>query len=192
MKEVFVKSKKINLIGVICILPIAVLSIIPYWIKWSDHIKPDIKIIKTSLSIFENNLLNAITVIMAPCVLILLAIIVHELIHALFMIVFSKNGIKSVRLGIMKQSLIPYAHCKEPLKGRKMLIISLAPFIFLGLIPTLYAYMYGNLILWFTGLVMTLGAIGDFVYAYMILKTGLDHKILDHTNEVGFIIIDND
>lgn len=192
MKEVFVKSKKINLIGVICILPITVLSIIPYWIKWSGHIKADIKIIKTSLSIFENNLLNAITVIMAPCVLILLAIIVHELIHALFMIVFSKNGIKSVRLGIMKQSLIPYAHCKEPLKGGKMLIISLAPFIFLGLIPTLYAYMYGNLILWFTGLVMTLGAIGDFVYAYLILKTGLDHKILDHANEVGFIIIDND
>jgi hypothetical protein len=192
MKEIFVNSKKINLIGVICIVPIAILSIIPYWVRWGSHLKADIKVIKTSLSIFENNLLNAITVIIAPCVLILIGIIAHELIHALFMVVFAKNGIKSVRLGIMKQSLIPYAHCKEPLKGRKMLVISLAPFIFLGLIPTLYAYTFGNLIFWFTGLVMTLGAIGDFVYAYLILKTGLDHKILDHTNEVGFIIIDND
>ncbi|UPZ18004.1 DUF3267 domain-containing protein [Flavobacterium humidisoli] len=192
MKEVFVKSKKISLIGVICILPLAALSIIPYWIRWNSHIKADIKAIKTSLSIFEYNILNSITVIIAPCVLIFIGIIVHELIHALFMAVFTKNGFKSVRLGIMKQSLIPYAQCKEPLKGRKMLVISLAPFIFLGLIPTLYAYAFGNLIFWFTGLVMTLSAIGDFVYAYLILKTGLEHKILDHTNEVGFIIIDND
>jgi hypothetical protein len=192
MKEVFVKSKKINLIGIISILPIAALNIIPYWIKWNSHIKADVKIIKSSLSIFENNLMNGITIIIAPCILIFIGIIIHELIHALSMVFFSKNGIKSVRLGIMKQSLIPYAHCKEPIKGRKMLVISLAPFIFLGLIPALYAYIFGNLIFWFTGLVMTLGAIGDFVYAYLILKSGLDHKILDHPNEVGFLIIDND
>jgi hypothetical protein len=192
MKEVFIKSKKINLIGAICILPITILSIVPYWIKWSSHIKTDIKLIKTSLSIFENNVLNAITVIIAPSILIFIGIIAHELIHALFMVIFSKKGMKSVKLGIMRKSLIPYTHCKEPLKGTKMLVISLAPFIFLGLIPTLYAYAFGNLIFWFTGLVMTLSATGDFVYAYLIFKTGLNHEILDHKDEVGFIIMEND
>jgi hypothetical protein len=37
---------------------------------------------------------------------------------------------------------------------------------------------------------MTIGAIGDLIYAYLILKTGLGKMILDHDCEVGFKIVD--
>lgn len=37
---------------------------------------------------------------------------------------------------------------------------------------------------------MTLGAVGDFIYTYLIFKVGLNHKLLDHNSKVGFMIID--
>lgn len=190
MKEVSFNTDKINLLGFLFALPVSALMIIPFFIKWRSHIKAEVNLIKNTLSVFDNDLCNMITVILAPVVLIFVGIVVHELIHGFFMIFFSKNKMKSVKLGVMKKSLIPYAQCKEPIKGKKMLIISLAPFVFLGLIPSFYAYNDGNLVLWFIGYSMTLSAIGDFVYAYLILKFGLNKTLLDHKSKVGFVIID--
>ena len=190
MKEVFVKAKKVNGIGFIIILPIAVLMIIPFFVKWGSHTKVSLKMIKSLLSVFDNKLIDSIITIFAPVALIFIGIIIHELIHGVFMVIFSKDGMKSVKFGITKQSFILYAHCKEPLLAKNMLIISLAPFVFLGLIPTIYAFVSGDLVVWFVGFSMTIGAVGDFIYAYLILKTGLGKMILDHDTEVGFKIMD--
>lgn len=190
MKEVFVNAKKINRIGLVSILPIVVLIIVPFWIKWGDSTRISIKTIKDSLSISENNVINGLIIIFAPTVLIFTGILVHELIHGLFMVVFSKKGIESVKIGFQKKTLMVYAHCKEPLVAKKMLIISLAPFVFLGLIPVLYAFISGSFVACFFGLVMSISAIGDFIYSYLILKTGLEKKILDHNSEVGFKIME--
>lgn len=190
MKEVFIKAKKVNVMGFILFSPLAVLMTIPFWLKWGSHARVSLKMIKALLSVFDNKLLDTVIIIFAPTVLIFIGIVIHELIHGFFMAIFSKDGIKSVKFGIMKQSFILYAHCKEPLLAKNMLIVSLAPFVFLGLIPTIYAFISGSLIVWFIGFSMTVGAVGDFIYAYLILKTGLGKMILDNDTEVGFKIID--
>lgn len=190
MKEVFIKTKKVNLMGFILISPIAVLMIIPFWLKWNEQAKVSLKMIKTLLSFFDNRLLDTVIIVIAPSVLIIIGIIIHELIHGFFMVIFSKEGMKSVKLGIIKRSFIFYAHCKEPLSAKNMLIISLAPFVFLGLIPSIYAFISGNLTFWFFGFSMTVGAVGDLIYAFLILKAGLGKMLLDHDSEVGFKIID--
>jgi len=190
MKEVFLKAKKVNMMALILILPISFLITMPFLVKWSSHIRGSLKMIKALLSVFDNKLLDTIIIIFAPTVLIFIGIVIHELIHGFFMAIFSKDGIKSVKFGIMKQSFVFYAHCKEPLLAKNMLIVSLAPFVFLGLIPTIYSFISGSLIIWFIGFSMTIGAIGDFIYAYLILKTGLGKMILDHDCEVGFKIVD--
>ncbi|MEM8522759.1 DUF3267 domain-containing protein [Flavobacterium sp. PL12] len=190
MKEVIIRTKVVNILAFVTILPITAAIIIPFCIKWGSTIKFSIKIIKTSLSIFNNKLLDNIIIIITPIILIFTAIIIHELIHCLFMAIFSKNGIKSVNIGIKKETLVLYAHCSEPLMGKKMLIVSLAPFVILGIFPTIYAFIFGNLIACFIGLSMSIGAIGDLIYSYLILKTGLKKMMLDHGSEIGFRIID--
>lgn len=188
MKDVFIKTKDVNLIGVVSILPLAMLIIIPFWMKWGKQTKVSLKMIKRTLSIFDDKLLDTLVIVLAPTVFILIGIIIHELIHGVFMALFSKESFKSVKFGIVSKSLIPYAHCKEPLISKKMLIISLAPFFFLGFIPIIYAFVTGSLTIWFMGFSMTLCSVGDFIYAYLILKIGLNHMILDHESEVGFKI----
>jgi hypothetical protein len=189
MKDIFIKKRDANLIGLVSILPLAMLIIIPFWIKWGKQTRVSLKMIKNSLSIFDDKLLDILVIVFAPTVFIFIGIILHELIHGFFMVLFSKKGFKSVKFGIVKKHLIPYAHCKEPLISKKMLVVSLAPFFFLGLIPIIYAFETGSLSVWFMGFAMTLGSVGDFIYAYLILKSGLNHLILDHDSEVGFKII---
>ncbi len=189
MKEVFISAKKVNLIGFVLILPITLSMIIPFWAKWGSHTRVSLKMIKALLSIFDNKLLDTLIIFFAPTVLIFIGIVIHELIHGFFMAIFSKNGIKSVKIGMIKKSFALYAHCNEPLLAKNMLIVSLAPFVFLGLIPTVYAFISGSLIACFIGFSMTIGAVGDFIYAYLILRTGLGKMILDHDSEVGFKII---
>ncbi|SNR24442.1 DUF3267 domain-containing protein [Flavobacterium sp. ov086] len=189
MKEVSIDSKKVQVIGIIISIPIIVLFVLVLCLKWDEVFKQNLKEIKESLLFFDNKRANVVLVILIPNLIIILGIIIHELIHGVFMAFFSENSWKSVRFGFVKKYLMPFANCKEALLSKKMLIVSLAPFFILGFFPSLYGIFYNNLFFLFIGFSMTLGAVGDFIYAYLIIKTGLGYKLLDHDSKVGFKIV---
>lgn len=190
MNEIFIKANKIQFIGVLISIPIVLFFIFILWLRWDTVFYQSLKEIKVFLLCFKSKKLNAFLAFLVPNLIIMIGIIIHELIHGAFMAFFSKNNWKSVKFGIVKKHFMPYANCIEPLKSIQMLIVALAPFIILGLIPSLYGILYGNLFFLFIGFSMTLGAVGDFIYTYLIFKVGLNQLILDHENEVGFKIVE--
>ena len=190
MKEIYIESKKVHIIGILLSFPIILIFISIIFLKWDEVFKQNLKEIKESLLIFDNKKANTILILLAPNLILVIGIIIHEFIHGIFMALFSKNGWKSVRFGFIKKQLMPFANCLEPLTSKQMLVVSLAPFFILSLLPSLYGMLFGDLFCFFIGFSMTLGAVGDFIYSHLIFKTGLNNKLLDHKSKVGFIIID--
>lgn len=190
MKEISIDSKKVQFYGIIISIPIILFFLLILYLTWNELFVQNLKDIKASFQIFDNKKVNTILILLIPNLIIFIAIVVHEFIHGFFMALFSKKGWKSVKFGFVKMYLMPFANCTEPLQSKKMLVIALAPFFILGLLPSIYGFLYNNFIFLFIGFSMTLGAIGDFIYSYLIFKVGLNHNILDHKSKVGFMIID--
>lgn len=192
MSEVYLESKKVILIGYLISIPIAAFYIFEIERNWNKIYKFEMSQIKDLVLIFNNKLLNSFIVFLLPILIMVLGVIIHELIHAFFMAYYSKNNFKSVRFGFDLKHFMPFANCSEPLLPSKMLIITMAPFFFLGVLPTLYGFYFKDIILLFFGFSMVLGAAGDFIYAFLIITKvkNKKNKILDHKTKIGFIIID--
>lgn len=190
MREIYIESKKVHIVGIMISIPIILIFISVMCLKWDEVFKHNLEEIKESLLVFDNKKANTILILLVPNLILVIAIVIHEFIHGVFMAFFSKNNWRSVRFGFIKKQLMPFANCLEPLTSKQMLVVSLAPFFILGLLPSVYGILFGDLFYLFIGFSMTLGAIGDFIYAYLILKTGLNYMILDHQSKVGFTIIE--
>lgn len=190
MKEISIDSKKVQFLGIIISIPIVLFFLLMLYFNWNELFTQNLKDIKASFQVFDNKTANTFLILLTPNLLVCFGIIVHEFIHGFFMALFAKRGWKAVRFGFLKKYLMPFANCKEPLTSKKMLIVSLAPFLILGFFPSIYGFLDENLTCLFMGFSMTLGAVGDFIYSYLIFKSGLNHKLLDHKSKVGFIIID--
>lgn len=188
MKEVTTKAKRANNIAILISIPISLVIISSFWFNYKEESLLKMKEINTLLSLSDNNIIDTIIVVMTPAILITLFMVIHEMIHGVFMLIFSKKR-NSVQFGFRKDVFVPFAHCKEILVSWKMLVVILAPWLIIGLIPFVISLINGNLILWFLGFAMTLGAIGDFIYAFLIFKVGLNIKIIDHDKEIGFRMI---
>lgn len=188
MNEVIIKAKTANLIGLFLIIPFSMAFILPFWLNRKEQSIIAVRQIKTGLSLFDNNIINSIIIIISPVIVVSIGIIIHEMIHGLFMLLFSKRR-DAIKFGFHKDIFVPFAHCKVPLVSGQMFIVAIAPWIILGLIPFILSLINGNLIFWFVGFSMTLAAIGDFIYAFLILKTGFNIKIIDHDKEIGFKIV---
>ncbi len=170
---------KVNLIAFILILPLGILVIIPF-------------ILLRGVEAFNFGYFKELSALNQAFVifLFLLGIPVHELLHALGWVFFSKSGWKSIQFGVMWKYLTPYCHCKEPLSKRNLSIGVVLPFILLGLVPIAIAYINGNFTLCFAGLFFSIAASGDLIALWMLRKVKSDQKVLDHPSEMGFIIID--
>jgi len=190
MKEISIDSKKVQILGILISVPIVLFFLFVLYFAWNQGFVYNLKAVKQTLQLFDNKKLNVLLILLVPNLIICVGIIVHEIIHGIFMALFSKEGWQSVKFGFIKKYLMPFANCTEPLESKKMLVVALAPFFILGLLPSIYGFLYNNLTFLFIGFSMTLGAVGDFIYAYLILKAGLNHKLLDHKSKVGFMIID--
>jgi hypothetical protein len=189
MNEVIARAKTANLIGLLLIIPFSLAFILPFWIKWSEQSLIVVKEINIALSFFDNTIIDSVVIIISPVILVSIGVVIHELIHGLFMLLFSKRP-DSIKFGFRKDVFIPFTHCKVPLGSGQMFIVVIAPWIILGLIPFVLSMNNGNPVVWFIGFSMTLAAIGDFVYAFLILKTGFNVRIIDHDKEIGFKIVD--
>jgi len=114
----------------------------------------------------------------------LLGFVVHELIHGIFSILFTKD-IKSVKFGISPKQMMFYCHCLKPLYVNHYLIMVVAPFIIMGLIPFVLGLYLDNLFVIFFGYVFSVAAIGDLYIIYLILKNYQKKYIQDSASDIG-------
>jgi hypothetical protein len=190
MKEPTVSTKRANILGLLTAIPIITVMAFLFWFLWSNMAINEIRGLKKALSPTGVNWVDSIITIFSPVAVISVGAIVHEFIHGIVMLVFTKK-IKSVKIGFRLEILLPYAHCKEPLTVFQMLIVVLAPWIVLGLIPFIISLGNGSVILWFVGVSMTILSVGDFIYTALLYRLSRYYLVLDHDSKIGFYLIDN-
>lgn len=145
---------------------ILVLTIgIPYWFIWGI---PDFGI---------SSLLKIIVVY-------ILFIFLHELLHVFGYIFIGKVRTKQVKLGIIWKQFMPYAHCKVPMKITPYKFSVLLPVI-LGIVPLIFAFLYGHGFWFVIGFLMFAGSLGDFLILWMLKGYPRDTLAQDHPSKIG-------
>ncbi len=121
--------------------------------------------------------------------LFLAFVFVHELLHGVGWVIWTKKKWKSIYIGMMWDSLTPYCHCKEPLKPKQYLIGGLTPFLVLGVGMFMLSLIVGNRMFFLLSIVNFICAGGDTTIACMLFRYLKEDSvyILDHPTEGGFI-----
>ena len=119
---------------------------------------------------------------------IVLGVLIHELLHAGFWILFSKVGWRSVSFGFKWEYLSPYCHCSKPLKVWQFALGAAAPLLLMGILPVVVALINGHALLMFFGTFYIWAAAGDILTLCMLRQIAHMQKVLDHPGEVGFIV----
>ena len=123
-------------------------------------------------------------------VFVLIAIVVHELIHGLTWATFAPRGLRSIKFGIMKKYLNPYCHCSDPLPRNGYVLGCLMPGIATGLIPAIVALAIGSFSWLVFSIIIISMAAGDIMIVLLALKEDPRCTILDHPTEGGFYVND--
>ncbi len=119
----------------------------------------------------------------------IIGFIVHEIIHGLFSIYFTKD-IKSIRFGIAPKQMMFYCHCNRPLYVNHYLIMVAAPFIIMGLIPFVLGLYFEKMLYIFFGYVFSVAAIGDLFIVYLVMKNYKKKYIQDSSSDIGGEYVD--
>lgn len=184
MKKLTIDLAKVNKsnlrLGVLLLLIFAV----PYYLLWSKqftvaNFKSTLKHLFNKFSFFLG---------LVPLAVFAIGIVLHELIHGITWSFFTKNGLKSIKYGILKQYITPYCHCTEPLKVKHYIIGGLMPVVLLGIIPLFFALFLGNFYLLTFGLLFTNAAIGDFLIVNLLRNENMESEVHDHPSEAGCFI----
>ncbi|RXJ04243.1 DUF3267 domain-containing protein [Anaerobacillus alkaliphilus] len=115
-------------------------------------------------------------------------IFVHELLHAFGYMLFGNASRKDIKFGVIWSQLMPYAHCKVPMKLKGYRIAVLLPLIVLGVFPTIYAFMTGSGYWAAIGIFMILGALGDVLIYWITRKYSGEEYVQDHPEKIGCIV----
>jgi hypothetical protein len=176
-RELIISATEANLKALVLAIPIILLYGSPFFIIWSDRIKS-----------------GAFWEILDPSIFFLISLVagiaLHEFIHGIFWSLYTKEGFKSIKFGIMWKSLTPYCHCKEPMKIKHYITGAIMPGILLGLIPAIIALFTGDPLLLIYAVIFTIGAGGDLLIIWMLRKEDKNTFAQDHPSKIGCIIYD--
>ena len=172
--KVYILSiEKVSIRALLMIFPIAIIYAVPFYLVWGK------------------NVLSALRFrpVLFLLLFVVLGIAIHELLHGIVWAVFSKKGLRSIRFGIKWEYFTPYCHCTESLKVWQYILGGLAPLIFMGIIPAIYAMYNGNALLMFFALFFSCAAGGDIQAVWLLRKFKKNQIIRDHPEELGFIVM---
>ncbi len=158
------------------LIPVVLLFGIPFYLIWGFPFG--------QLTEFANSGMFRIVVNLA---IFAAGIVLHELIHGLTWAVFSKNGLKSIRFGMLKPSMTPYCHCKEIMRVNDYRIGIIMPAIITGFIPSIIAIAIGNSVLLVFGMLFSIAAAGDFMVLWMLRKER-NSLVKDHPSRIGYVV----
>ena len=165
---------KANNIGLKLLIPTILIYGLPFYLIWKDSISFKDMFSADSGWVF----LKWLTIFLA-------GIVAHELVHGITWALFAKKGFRSIKFGVLWKYITPYCHCKEPLQIRHYLIGAITPFIFVGLLPAVYAIITGSINWLLFGIFYTVGAVGDFLIIKLLLPEKRNDYALDHPSEAG-------
>lgn len=126
---------------------------------------------------------------------LLVLTVVHELIHGLTWGLAAPNRFKTIEFGFIKEALTPYCTCGEPLSRGTYILGSFMPGLVLGILPCVAAVFTESLLVLSVGLVMIIGAGGDFTIILKMLAYRSGGKkviFLDHPTECGVIVFEKE
>ena len=118
----------------------------------------------------------------------IIAVVVHEGLHALGWIIFSRISWREIRFGFDAKNLAPYAHAQVPMKATAYRIGAALPGIALGLLPALVGIINGDGILTIFGAIMLSAAVGDVFVLWIIRTIPSDALVLDHPSQAGCMV----
>jgi hypothetical protein len=179
-EELTIEAGKAQLSVIIYFLPFLLLFGLPYFLIWRNNLT-----IQNYINPIKDLGQWTIVIIFSSMIM---GIILHELIHGLTWSIFAKNGLKSMKYGVIWKWLTPYCHCKEPLLVKEYIIGALMPAIILGFIPSIMAIFTGNITLILFGLFFTMAAGGDFMIINILRKEAMDSLVQDHSSKIGCYI----
>ena len=165
---------KANNIGLKLLIPTILIYGLPFYLIWKDSISFKDMFSADSGWVF----LKWLTIFLA-------GIVAHELVHGITWALYAKKGFRSIKFDILWKYITPYCHCKEPLQIRHYLIGAITPFIFVGLLPAVYAIITGSINWLLFGIFYTVGAVGDFLIIKLLLPEKRNDYALDHPSEAG-------
>ena len=179
---------KANRYAFLILLAAIVLFGVPYYCLWTGqftaaHIKSTYRYLTD-----RYNLLLAVI----PLLVLGIGIILHELIHGLTWSLFTRNGHRSVKYGVLWKFATPYCHCKEPLEVRHYVLGALMPALMLGILPSVAGIITGNFYVLVLSIFFTMAAAGDFMIVHLLRHENKSDRVLDHPSEAGCYIYRKD
>ena len=121
-------------------------------------------------------------------VFLLFGIVLHEVIHGLTWALFVKERLHAIKFGVLWKYLTPYCHCKVHLRVKHYIAGAIMPAVVLGIIPTLWAFITGSIMLFFLGIYFIVAASGDFLVIYLLRNEHYNSYVKDHDSLPGCII----
>jgi len=171
---------KANLYAIFSIIPVLILYGVPFVLLWRNTFS------KVALKSFIHEFTLGIWGNFVSILLVMtIGIIAHELIHGITWAMYTKNGFKSIKFGVLWKVLTPYCHCSEPLKVKHYITGAIMPAIILGFLPFVYSLFTGNALWLFFGIFFTMSAVGDFLIVNLVRRENMNSLVLDHPSEVG-------
>lgn len=117
---------------------------------------------------------------------IILSVFLHEGLHAITFLLFSKCSLSAIKFGFYKGN--PYCHCNSKIKVKHYKVVLLAPFLLLGILLYILGIYTGDSIYILLGIFNIVCAIGD-VCVYRLLKSLPNESyIKDHPSKIGFYL----
>lgn len=159
-----------NLLALVLCLPIIALILIPYF-YFHEFSAIQVSFLRIDWHHF---------------LLLIPAIVLHELLHGIGWAYFAEGGMKSIKFGFVWKYLTPYCHCTIPLQVKHYKIGAALPLIILGVIPSVAAIISGSGVLLFFGIIMSCAAGGDILGLMMLSRLDNLDWVNDHPSKMGF------
>lgn len=118
-------------------------------------------------------------------VVYVITIFIHEFIHGFFWHFACEKKWGSIDFGFNAKLLTPYCHCREALTVKRYFWGSIAPTLFLGVLPIMFGLIIPNLFLITIGVIGVVGGSGDMMVIWTLRKHK-DCMLFDHPHEVGY------
>lgn len=191
-KEFTVSIRKIYILSLIILLFIVVIFLLPYMLIWGESFFTSFRYYVSDRKYQWDSAFFYLLVLrdlFRISLFIIIGAALHEMLHAVLWIFFTKKGFKSIKFGITKSDFSPYIHCTEPLPVWVYRIGTVLPGLVLGIMPAVWAIFTGRFWLLMFGFFFSWAATGDFIILYMIRNLKKNILVYDHPQKVGCYIV---
>ena len=183
-KEIALFTKKFTLYNIVIVGLI-------YCILWGKNLFLDLQ--KIVLLLVNKGILSYLffflKIYFLGVIAIIFGVLIHELIHAFFFTLLSRNNFRSIKFGFKKKPLLFYVHCDDLLNVIAFRTGVIMPGLIIGLIPTIIGLICGNIYMTVYGIIFTSGAAGDIMILFATKGLSGSQKIRDLPDKMGFELV---